>query len=296
MTESAPRPTLWPVAVFAHNEADHIAQCLDSLFANEVPGVSLQVHVLVNGCSDDTLAVVRRYAAARPAVIAHDIKVGDKANAWNVYLHELAPDSDVHFFIDGDVLACPGALPVLAAALAADPARNAAAALPVSGRSLKSARAAMLAGAELAGNLYALSGSFARRIKQQAIYMPVGFIGEDSLVGAYAKWDLDAVADNWSNERIIACAEAGFAFKSLSAASGADWRLYINRRIRYSIRRIQLSLYRQQIKVTGLANAPRDVRGLYARLDELPPISWQGIDAVFGRLAMRRIRKQMATH
>ena len=31
------------------------------------------------------------------------IPVGDKANTWNVYVHEVAPRSELHFLIDGDV-------------------------------------------------------------------------------------------------------------------------------------------------------------------------------------------------
>lgn len=293
MTSMTNPATLWPVAVFAHNESSNIVPCLDSLLANRIPGHEMQVHVLINGCTDDTLAVVQQYAASHPGIVAHDIQVGDKANAWNVYLHELAPDCDVHFFIDGDVQAAAGALAILAKALKEAPQANAAAAFPTAGRGIEATRADMLAGRHLAGNLYALSGDFARRIRELAVYMPVGFIGEDSLIGALAKWNLDSSQGSWSDARIVPCPDAGFFFESLSLQKSADWKLYWGRRIRYSIRHIQLMLYRQEVRKNGLMNTPKHVLGLYQQLDALPAPSWKGADALFGRLAMRRIRRQI---
>lgn len=284
---------LWPVAVFAHNESRHIVRCLDTLLANRIPGKVLEIHVLANGCSDNTEALVAEFARANPCVHLHQMEVGDKANAWNSYLHHIAPASDLHFFIDGDVEACEHALEELAKALSEHPDANAAAALPRSGRSLDATCKEMIREADLAGNLYALSGSFARRIRERKIYMPVGFIGEDSLVGAFAKWNLDPNG-GWDDARIVPCPTANFYFKSLSWLDGDHWRLYWNRRIRYSMRRLQLTIYRRSVKQKGLSNMPVHVRELYRDAQDLPAPESGTIDRLFNRLAVRRIRKQMA--
>ena len=53
----------WSVAVFAHNEARHIAATLQSI-AMASAGVAVDVVVLANGCSDRTVQIVRERAAA----------------------------------------------------------------------------------------------------------------------------------------------------------------------------------------------------------------------------------------
>ena len=260
---SQPHPVdAWPVAVFAHNEAEHIAVCLDSLTA-AADGHPIICYVLANACTDATEPVVQRYAAEHSNIQLVSITLGDKANAWNVYVHEVAPQAEVHFFIDGDVSACPGALPALNAALTRHPQANAASALPESGRSVVRTRRAMLEGREIAGNLYALSGRFVDRVRHAHIRMPIGFIGEDSLIGALAKWDLDP-NDAWKDERIVPCANAGFAFESVSPFDLADWKLYWNRRIRYSIRGYQIKMLRTVLKQAGVAGMPKHINELYA--------------------------------
>jgi len=110
----------WPVAVFAHNEARNIIACLDSLQAAATH--PLACHVLANACTDRTEALVRDYAASHPDVHLVSIAPGDKANAWNVFVHEVVPRADTPcFFIDGDVRAIPGSLDVMARMLAQTP-------------------------------------------------------------------------------------------------------------------------------------------------------------------------------
>jgi len=282
---------LWPVAVFAHNEANSIIKCLETVLANRVAGQAMEIHVLANACSDNTEQLVRDFARTEPCVHLHSIVVGDKANAWNCYIHDFSPDSDVHFFIDGDVEASAGALAALADALAQQPHVNAAAALPVSGRAKDVTRATMLAQADLAGNLYALSGDFVRRLRAGAVKMPVGFIGEDSLVGAFAKYDLDT-SKGWNDGLIVPVAAAGFYFDSLNWRHARDWRLYWNRRIRYSMRTIQLHAFRKLIQAHGFQAMPAHVRDLYPDVNRLGPIGEHGENPLFDFLAKRRIRKQ----
>ena len=77
----------WPVMVLAYNEERHIQACLDSLFDGE-QGQPLEVYVMANGCTDGTERLVLEYARRRPEVHLVSIKLGDKCNAWNVFIHE----------------------------------------------------------------------------------------------------------------------------------------------------------------------------------------------------------------
>lgn len=285
-----PAAGIWPVAVFAHNEAEHILACLESLI-RAAPGARLECFVLANACTDGTAALVRKYAEGRPGVHLVSIELGDKSNAWNVYVHDIAPAAETHFFIDGDVEACPDALAELHAALRAHPQANAAAALPVTGRSLRRGRREMMAGGELAGNLYALRGDFVERMRQGGVRLPVGFIGEDSLVGALANWDLDPNG-KWDARRVVAAPGAGFRFRSLSWLRPGHWRLYWRRRIRYSLRRYQIGMLRPVLKREGIEGMPPGVRDLYRQPADSPPLRWSGANAVFDWLALRWIRRE----
>jgi len=280
----------WSVAVFAHNEHENIITCLDSL-KDAAHGQPLLIYVLANGCTDTTEALVRDYIATNSNVLLFSIGLGDKSNAWNCFVHEIAPVADCYFFIDGDVEACDCALLELYKALISRPDANAAAALPVTGRNCSVARKMMLDGSELAGNLYALSSQFIKRIREQNVHLPVGFIGEDGLVGALAKWDLDPHGA-WDNDRIVPCSNAGFRFNSLSWKRSDHWRLYLNRLIRYRIRAYEFRLLGPLLRNEGLAGMPCHVEELFRSRIHSCKLQWNGIDTFFDWLALRKIKQK----
>ena len=240
-----------PVAVFAHNEARTILACLESLqtAAEQAPAC----YVLANACTDRTEEIVREYRDTHPNVHLVSIALGDKANAWNVFVHETAPPGhDGYFFIDGDVRATRGALDAMHDTLAQHPHANGAAALPQSGRDVAAFQRDMLKNNGVAGNLYGLRGSFVARIQAQQIRMPVGTIGEDALIGAMLKWDLSGDT-RWDNGRVAVAKDAGFEFDSMSPWRIREWRKYFRRRVRYSLRGYQNKMLGRAIQQVGIA-------------------------------------------
>jgi glycosyltransferase involved in cell wall biosynthesis len=278
----------WPVAVFAHNEARNIVACLDSLqLAAAVPPTC---YVLANACSDDTEARVRHYARTHPNVRLVLIELGDKANAWNVFVHEVvSPDVPAVFFIDGDVRATPGALDIMARALAGQPDANGVSALPKSGRGVAAFQRDMLKNNGVAGNLYGLRDAFVERIRARGLRMPVGTIGEDALIGAMLKWDLSGQS-RWDNARVVVAQDAGFEFDSVSPWLPREWRKYFRRRVRYGLRGFQNKMLGRAIQPDGFDALPARIEGLYARYPELLAVEWRSPDALFDWLAVRQIR------
>ena len=64
-----------------------------------------------------------------------ELVVGDKCNAWNYYMHELADDIDIHFFVDADVSFSACCFQKMASTLySSQPETVAIAGLPLSGR------------------------------------------------------------------------------------------------------------------------------------------------------------------
>lgn len=280
------------IAVFAHNEERHIVAGLESLYRGGLDG-PFRIQVLANGCTDQTAARVDAFAANHPEVLLCVIPLGDKANAWNHYIHDLAPEAAIHVFFDADVRCAEGALVALQKTLRDHPRATAAAGLPASGRSETRFREALLRSRGLAGNLYALRGGFVDRIRSAGIRLPIGFIGEDSLVGALVKYDL-IPASGWCEDRVEPSPEARFQFASLDPLSIRDIRLYWRRRIRYSLRRWQMRMFIAHVTRDGFRDIPRDVAGLYAAHPEtLDRIQWAGVDTIFSLLARRRILRAL---
>ena len=281
-------PHPWPVAVFAHNEARNIIACLDSL--QSAATQPLACHVLANACTDRTEALVREYAADHTNVHLVSIALGDKANAWNVFVHEVASrNAAACFFIDGDVRAIPGSLDAMAQALVEHSQANGVSALPQSGRGVAAFQRDMLRDNGVAGNLYGLRGSFVERIRTQAIKMPIGTIGEDALMGAMLKWDLRGDT-RWDNSRVVVAREAGFAFDSVSPWLPREWKKYFRRRVRYSVRGYQNKMLGQAIQPAGFTALPHHVRELYPCYPDVLRLEWRGLDTLFDWLAIQEIR------
>jgi len=284
----------WAVCVFAYNEERGITACLDSVLSAGAAG-STRVYVVANGCSDGTEALVEGYAKSHPQVTLVPLRLGDKSNAWNVFVHEVAPEADVCFFVDGDVRVCEGAFERLAAALEASPGANAAAAVPARGRSKAWQEALVCEHHLILGNLYALRGEFVARARDGHVRFPIGYIGDDGLITSLAKWNLDPQGP-FLEERVAPCPEAKFTFSSLSYRSLRDWKLYFRRGVRYSHRHFQHEMLVPILREFGVQGMPRSVDDLYlARSEQLASFSPRsGLDAIFDRIALKRMKALVA--
>jgi glycosyltransferase involved in cell wall biosynthesis len=273
------------IGVFAHNEARQIEACLESIRPQLLPGDVC--HVLNNGSTDGTGEVVRSYGARHPFCRLVDIEIGDKANAWNVFVHDVAADADLHVFLDGDCRAKTGALSALRHGFEVAPRALALAAVPDPAISPAFHRL-MLSGHGVAGACYALSRDFIDRARQLGFRLPLGWIGDDSLVGAMVFWDLDP-RGVWDTSRLIVVEDAQFEYEPLSPWSLSDLRLQYRRKVRYALRHRQNQMLHPMLKKEGLSAIPPTVLDLYRRAGEPAPVKGMGPSAWFDRLARQRI-------
>lgn len=283
----------WPVMVLAYNEEKHIEACLDSLFDGE-PGQPLEVYVMANGCTDRTEQIVLEYGRKRPSVHLVSIKMGDKCNAWNVFVHETVPrhcpGRSIYFFVDGDARSVPGSLREMAAGLQAEPYAHAASAPPSSGRNVGPDREEMVRERGLVANLYALRGAFVDRLQRQQVRLPLKLEGDDGLLGALIKWDLDPKNNQFDSKRIVCCAKAGFEFESVSPFSPAAARGYWKRAVRYGRRVYEFELIGKELKAKGMAGLPVDVQSLYGKAGGLN-LRWNGLYTFSNWAALREMRR-----
>jgi glycosyltransferase involved in cell wall biosynthesis len=98
------------IGVLARNEAERIGLLLGDLARQTLlskPGLSIDVVVVANACSDGTADVARvalqkGFGNSNTRVV--ELAQAGKANAWNTFAHELlADDVDYVFFLDGDI-------------------------------------------------------------------------------------------------------------------------------------------------------------------------------------------------
>lgn len=283
--EDAP---LWAVAVFAHNEETTLADCLRSVDAAAC-GRPVQVWVLANGCTDRTVERAREYAQCAPHVQIAEIALGDKANAWNAFVHELAPPASCYFFVDGDVRISERAFVDLAAALRNDAHVHIAAGVPGSGRNQAASERGIIVERGVQGNLYAASSEFVRRARSLSVRLPIGYVREDGLVGALAKWNFAPETNPWDDDRVVVVTSARFFFKSVSPLELRAWPKYWRRLVRYSTGRFETVMMRKILTTEGVSAIPRDVVGLY-RCSEDPSLRWRGLDTLVDFFALRKLR------
>lgn len=282
----------WALMILAHNEEERIVACLDSVYRGE-SGRPIDTYVMANGCTDRTEDLVREYAAREPSVHLVSIRLGDKNNAWNVFVHETVPtacpDREVYFFMDGDAMIAPGSLTVLAGALRDDPVAHAASAVPGSGRSMKLDRGEILSKRGLVANLYALRGSFVERLRSQSVKLPLNLEGDDGLLGALVKWDLDPRGP-WNDALIHPCADAQFLFEPVAVTQPREWPKYWRRLVRYGRRHYEFQLLGPLLKELGIRGLPQDIREIYGRAEGLS-YAWRGFYTPAFAVALREMRR-----
>jgi glycosyltransferase involved in cell wall biosynthesis len=109
------------LGIVAYNEQEYIGKTIASLYGQTLFGTAalqcgvdqIQLVCVPNGCTDNTADQARAALKACPAGVpdplrvsasVHELAVGDKSNAWDVFVHELAdPDADYIGLMDSDI-------------------------------------------------------------------------------------------------------------------------------------------------------------------------------------------------
>lgn len=260
------------VCIFARNEERLLPYCVAALSAAGL-AVAARIFILINGCTDGTAQVARTLATADPRIEVRELPVGDKASAWNDYVHRFAdPDTPCHVFLDGDVKPSAGAVAALEAALSGSPAAYGAAALPAAGRSRRGWAKQLLLNHYISGNLYALSGRAIAAFREASLHLPYGAKGEDGIITYLLLTDLKGGRDDTHRERIVVAEDATFEFESLRPRLD-DARIYYRRLRRYSERHFQKQILYALLKEHGAGAMPQSIYDIYTpeRLAALTP-------------------------
>lgn len=190
------------IGIFAHNEQAHISDLIADLAKQSVFADSadvIEVHLLANGCSDETVsralgAVSTLPETVRPAFRVHELPAPGKSRTWNHFVHTLSrPDADLLILADGDIrIRDRDNLSRLSAAFLGRPELSVSTSRPVKNlerfdRKLGLVERAILSGGgglndwrkSICGQLYAIRTDSAR-----CVWMPIGLPVEDGFLRA----------------------------------------------------------------------------------------------------------------
>lgn len=173
------------------------------------------VDILVNG--NAALARdISRYRGPVPDCVTLRVwkfSQPDKANTWNRYLHELVPDCDVSFFVDGYAELDTGAICSMLANFHRHPDVLAMSGIQRMGPSARSLLRRQLSSGGLCGNLYAIPAATIEQLRSRKFRMPLGIYRNDATLGAALCFNLDPQQHNWDRERLLTVPEASFSYR-----------------------------------------------------------------------------------
>jgi hypothetical protein len=203
----------WSIAIFAARESiATLAACIRSVLA-ACKDEGATIDVLVNGnpeLADEAVKFINSLNRfdSKTTVRVWFIALGDKAHAWNEYVHRIWQVSAVTYFVDGYIMVEQNALSLLHTGLEDSTDALAAAATPTSGRTATALKDRMLKEGGIHGNLYAIRGSVIKTLKQKAFCLPRGIYRGDALLGAALSYNLEPARYRWDNGRIFAHVDA----------------------------------------------------------------------------------------
>ena len=197
----------WAVVIFAARETVDVL--LQSVRTACIAGRGrADIDVLVNGNPSLASELAARLTqvsvlSGAPVVNIWSIAQGDKANAWNQYIHRIWSGQPLAFFIDGYVRLNPDSVALLGEAITANPSLLGGTGLPSTGPSAKAIRASMAQHGGFHGNFCCITGNVIGQLRQRRIALPLGLYRVDSLMGALLSFGLHPENNDWNRHRIL---------------------------------------------------------------------------------------------
>lgn len=226
--------TSWAVAIIASRESvETLVSTVTAALAATTE--TTLIDVLING--NASLARDMAAWAAGSALAGRHIRIwsipqGDKAHAWNEYVHCIWPAGRTAFFLDGYARPRPDGLAQLADSLARHPDAFGATGVPSSGRSAPALRAAMLENGGIHGNMHAIPAHAIVGLRESGFRLPLGLYRTDSMVGAVLMFALDPTTHQWQPGRVTVNGDATWDVPGQSALTLQNIVSQFKRRMR----------------------------------------------------------------
>jgi hypothetical protein len=228
----------WVVTVFSSREsASQLQKAVLSCRA-ACGAYSAVIDVIINGNAGLATELCKNLASSilvknpGPAIKVWHIALGDKAHAWNTYIHDLWPGGSATFFVDGYVEVYENSFEKLAAALATHPHARAATGMNVMGRSADRDAKFQIEISGINGNLYCLSREAVLQVREKGFRLPLGIYRTDPTLESCLKFDFDPSANAWNKDRVMVMTDVTYKRPVLSPWKSADWIVHWRRMVR----------------------------------------------------------------
>jgi hypothetical protein len=247
----------WSVAIIAARESiTTLSRCIDAALI-ACDGRQAVIDVVINGnpiLAQTTAARVQEGGFARGAATLRvwSIPAGDKAHAWNQYVHDIWPGSELAFFVDGYAEVRPDAFAMLQRRLAHAPDALGVTGVPSSGRSAAWQREYMLRHGGFQGNMHALSGEALATLRKKGIRLPLGLYRTDSLIGAALLFKLTPEEAKWDTKRVVVAGDATWDVADLSTLTLGNLVSQFKRRLRQAQGELENRAVREHLSVRRL--------------------------------------------
>jgi hypothetical protein len=242
----------WSVAIIASREnLDALMRCITAVL-KACCSHEVIVDVLVNGnpaLASQAAPHVQDLDKGNDNVRIWSIPAGDKANAWNEYVHRIWPAGRHAFFVDGYVEVRSDAFRALAEQMESCAGALAATGVPSAGRSAPALREQMLRQGGMHGNMHLIHATAMTQLRDIGFRLPLGLYRTDSLVGAVLMYGLDTVRNRWETSRIAVARDATWDIPSTSAFTMKDVVAQLKRRIRQAQGDLENKALREHMSV-----------------------------------------------
>lgn len=250
------RTSTWSIAIFACRETlATLTRCVNSA-QNACRSHQAIIHVLVNGndsLARETALAAMAWQTERCQVRVWMIEQGDKAHAWNEYLHRIWVPGTLAFFLDAYAEAQPHAFERLASVLDDSSHALAATAVPSEGRSAAWQREKMLREGGLQGNLHVLGIPAMTRLRSSGFRLPLGLYRTDSTINAVLNFNFVPAEHQWDVSRVAVVADASWDVHGVTQVNSANILSKLKRMVRQARGLLENRAVRQHLAVRRLS-------------------------------------------
>lgn len=238
----------WSLVIFAARETpDILIQTVEAAL-NAVPACTT-IDVLVNGNRDLMDVTIAGYSYRSqdrvPALVKWwFIPWGDKANAWNQYIHSIWAGQELAFFVDGYVQVKPDAIKLLGRAVMGHSFALGGTGVPTTGRSAAKLRRSMLKNGGLHGNLCCIKGQAIRRMRESGIRLPVGLYRTDALMETFMVYDFGPDVNVWNDLRVLVHPDATWSIARADSWGFENLKSRWNRVVRQSMGELEKAAFK----------------------------------------------------
>lgn len=247
----------WTVAIIAARESiETLARCIKATLT-ACASHGAVIDVVINGnpaLAEQAATLVRSGTLDQgPSTMrVWSIAVGDKAHAWNQYVHHIWPGSEIAYFLDGYVEARRDAFGALSRRLAEAPEALGVTGVPSAGRSAAKTREYMLQHGGIQGNMHALSGAAMAGMRERGLRLPLGLYRTDSLVGAFLLLNLAPESAKWEPKRMVVAGDATWDIPGQSSLTFRNVKAQFKRILRQAQGELENRALREHMTVRRL--------------------------------------------